>query len=67
MVNEFSVGLFLKPFRNIMVANQLVDDCLKNDVERIDNEIFALRSADVELIVFVKKGVAKVPQFQGGV
>ena len=65
MVNHLAVLLlFFDAVGRWIVANELVDDGLKDDVEILGEEVFALFGADEYLPALVQKSIAQVPHFQ---
>ena len=65
MVNNLAVILsFVHTVGQWIVANQLVDDSLKHDVEVLHQQIFPSVGAHIHLLALLEEGIAEVPQLQ---
>ena len=65
VVNNLAVILsFVHTIGQRIVANQLVDDSLKHDVEVLHQQILPPVGAYIHLLALLEKGIAEVPQLQ---
>ena len=65
VVNNLAVILsFVHTVGQWIVANQLVDDSLKHDVEVLHQQILPPVGAYIHLLALLEKGIAEVPQLQ---